>query len=235
MNHDPSGIYFHKTTIANEVNFIAAVNMFFNKFPNSDGSDVRVVTLVANCREMRVFSAMNLFAEQANMDHGDIFGWIFSPSLKNELITLLHKIDNEFSRPDSYAPYLKDLGLVNKSFLSYTANPGLSSFFAITGAYAGMPRCLNAGMSQHGSSNEALFNAKVAGYVIRTKGAIVAPLVISTSTPYDYSDVRVCPKRYLSRLNRHQLDAGEDVSDDWSELSEVQRAIIRDFGFGSYW
>ncbi|CAB3388181.1 Hypothetical predicted protein [Cloeon dipterum] len=137
---------------------------------------------------MGVFSAMNLFAEQANMDHEDIFGWIFSPSLKNKLITLLHNIDNEFSRPDSFANYLKDLGLVNKSFLSYTANPGLSSFFAITGAYAGMPRCLNATMSQHGSSKEALFNAKVAGYVIRTKGAIVAPLVISTSTPYDYSD-----------------------------------------------
>ncbi|CAB3388331.1 Hypothetical predicted protein [Cloeon dipterum] len=159
--------------------------MFFNKFPTSDGSDVTVVTLAANCREMGVFSAMNLFAEQANMEHGDIFGWIFSPSLKNELITLLHKIDDEFSQPDSYAPYLKDLGLA----------PTLAC-------------------------PEALFNAKVAGYVIRSKGAIFAPLVFSTSDPYDYTtDVRVRPKKYLSRLNRLRMEAGEDVSDAWVDVS----------------
>ncbi|CAB3387475.1 Hypothetical predicted protein [Cloeon dipterum] len=103
----PEAIFMHERCDMNP----SAIDMFFNKFPTSDGSDVTVVTLAANCREMGVFSAMNLFAEQANMEHGDIFGWIFSPSLKNELITLLHKIDDEFSQPDSYAPYLKDLGL----------------------------------------------------------------------------------------------------------------------------
>ncbi|CAB3387730.1 Hypothetical predicted protein [Cloeon dipterum] len=78
---------------------------------------------------------------------------------------------------------------------------------------------------QHGSSKEALFNAKVAGYVIRSKGAIVTPLVLSTSEPYDYTDVRVRPKKYLSRLNRLRMEAGEDVSDAWVDVPKGNHPI----------
>lgn len=141
---------------------IAACDMFWNKFPDAYGSQLRVCTLSSRFKDCSSISEIKHLSSVSAKPVNEIFKYIFSERTRDEVINI-GKAGEEFSQDDSYFPYMRELRLSKRSPYSSTVNENLHNWIHMFCALMGSERSYNARLvSDNGLAimmNLALFAA----------------------------------------------------------------------------
>ncbi|KAH7947626.1 hypothetical protein HPB52_014801 [Rhipicephalus sanguineus] len=106
------------------LSLIAALDMFFYRFPRHNMALLRAGTQVSRYKHCAVLDAISRLCRETGLKRFELFQWIFFRRAADEL-PVIHKGGQELFEGHSYAPYISDLGLSRRSPFSATANPFL--------------------------------------------------------------------------------------------------------------
>ncbi|YP_010800956.1 nucleoprotein [Porton virus] len=160
----PKGIY--KAWLNNKcfVKIVAGIDMFFCKFPMEEKSYVRFGTITSRFRDCASLLSLEHFRETTGLDGDDIFPWMATPVLEEEVHRIMRD-GQELDKPDSYVPYLMDLGLSLKSPYSATACPAIYTWAHMACALLTSMRSRNARMISDANIANLKINSLIIGYV----------------------------------------------------------------------
>ncbi|AJR28501.1 nucleoprotein [Rochambeau virus] len=170
INHEAVDINEGKGTTSGWVNnsayckIAAVVDMYFFKFKTEEFSDLRMGTLVCRFRDCAGLLAFSHVIKVTNYDAEKILDWIFCGSIGSEIMRML-KPDQELDKPDSYMPYMMDLGLSSKSPYSSIMNPQFHAFSHIIASLLKSERSKNARISTEQNMSNVFANAKIVAFV----------------------------------------------------------------------
>lgn len=102
---------------------IAAIDMFFSRFPDHVLSPLRICTLRSRYRDCAGLLSIGYFSGLVSLkSDAAIAEWVYTDKVGQELKRMSHP-GQELTLPDSYFPYQTDLGLVRKTHYSAVNNP----------------------------------------------------------------------------------------------------------------
>lgn len=146
---------------------IAALDMFWTKFPDSSGAKLRVCILNSRFKDCTSISEIRHLSEVSGKKVGDILKYIFSARVGEEILRI-GKEGEEVRQEDSYFPYMREFGLSKKSPYSSTENVHLHNWISIFCALLGSERSYNARIVSENGLMIALNLAIFASYAFRT-------------------------------------------------------------------
>jgi hypothetical protein len=136
-------------------NFImamAALDMFFVKFPNNVYAEAKIGTLITRFKDCVALMETEFIRDITSWTLPTIAQWCWVKKLGDDL-DRTNKADQEFDKIDSYSPYMMPLGLCEKSAVSATANKNLHYFTHVIGASLGSERSKHAVMIGDDTTN----------------------------------------------------------------------------------
>lgn len=129
---------------------IAALDMFWTKFPESTGAKLRVCTLNSRFKDCSTISELRHLTQVSCLKLNDIMQYVFSSRIRDEILSL-SRPDEEITKEDSYFPYMRELRLSKKSPYSSSQNVHLHNWISIFCALLGSEKSFNARIvSEHG-------------------------------------------------------------------------------------
>lgn len=141
---------------------IAALDMFWCKFPDSHYAKLRVCTLGARYKDCSSISEIRHLSQISGKRVGEMLKYVFSARVRDE-VESIGRPGEEFNKDDSYFPNMRELRLSRRSPYSSTENVNLHNWVSMFGALLGSERSFNARIvSENGlihSMNLALFAA----------------------------------------------------------------------------
>lgn len=141
---------------------IAALDVFWCKFPDSKGVKLRVCTLNSRFKDCSSISELRHLSQISARKIGDILQCVFSVRVRDE-IEAIGKEGEEFEKEDSYFPYMRGMRLSKRSPYSSTENVHLHNWISTFSALLESERSFNARVvSESGlvmSLNLAIFAA----------------------------------------------------------------------------
>ncbi|AJR28375.1 nucleoprotein [Iriri virus] len=143
---------------------VGAVDMFFSRFKNEEFADLRMGTLPSRFKDCAALLSFSHVVKVTNYEPEKILDWVFCGSIGSEAVRML-KPDQELDKPDSYMPYMMDLGLSSKSPYSSIMNPQFHAFAHIISALLKSDRSKNARISTEQNTANVLANAEIVAYV----------------------------------------------------------------------
>ncbi|XP_015378261.1 PREDICTED: uncharacterized protein LOC107172489 [Diuraphis noxia] len=146
---------------------IAALDMFWTKFPDSSGAKLRVCTLNSRFKDCSSISEIRHLSEVSGKKVGDILRYIFSARVGEEIMKI-GKEGEEVNQEDSYFPYMRELGLSKRSPYSSTENVHLHNWISIFCALLGSERSFNARVVSENGLMISLNLAILAAYAFKT-------------------------------------------------------------------
>lgn len=141
---------------------IAALDMFWNKFPDSLGVKRRVCTINARFKDLSIISELRRLSQISSKRVKDILHYIFSRIIRDEIM-VIERSSEEIDQ-DSYFPYMRELRLSKKSLYN---NVHLYNWIAICGALLGSKRLFNARIISESGLLVAMNLAIFAEYAFR--------------------------------------------------------------------
>jgi hypothetical protein len=150
-------------------NFImsmAALDMFFVKFPNNAYSEAKIGTLITRFKDCGALMETEFIRDITSWTLTAIAQWSWVKKLADDL-DRTNKADQEFDKIDSYSPYMMPLGLCEKSAVSATANKNLHYFTHVIGASLGSERSKHAIMIGDCDTTNLRANAVVLLYAMK--------------------------------------------------------------------
>ena len=140
---------------------IAAVDMFFHRFPSNQDSSMRICTLRSRYKDCSGLLSIGYICNLLNLSQeSKILDWIFTEKLSDEMEQML-KIEEEITGENSYFPYQSDLKLVQKTYYFATKNPHTYFVIHAVGTLLNSTRSKHAKfLSDHNVINN-VFNAKI--------------------------------------------------------------------------
>lgn len=142
---------------------IAALDMFWNKFPDSLGVKRRVCTINARFKDLSIISELRRLSQISSKRVKDILHYIFSRIIRDEIM-VIERSSEEIDQEDSYFPYMRELRLSKKSLYN---NVHLYNWIAICGALLGSKRLFNARIISESGLLVAMNLAIFAEYAFR--------------------------------------------------------------------
>jgi len=141
---------------------IAALDMFWCKFPDSPYSKLRVCTLGSRYKDCSSISEIRHLSQISGKKVGEMLKYVFSARVRDE-VEAIGRPGEEFNKEDSYFPYMREMRLSRRSPYSSTENVNLHNWISMFGALLGSERSFNARIvSENGlihSMNLAIFAA----------------------------------------------------------------------------
>lgn len=122
---------------------IAALDMFWSKFPDSYGAKLRVCTLNARFKDCSSISEINHLQVMSGKKIDEIFKYIFCSRVRDEIINI-GRTGEEIDKEDSYFPYMREMRISKKSPYSSTENVHLHNWISMFCALLGSERSFNA-------------------------------------------------------------------------------------------
>ncbi len=160
----PKGTYKAWLNNKNFTKIVAAFDMFFCKFPNNDMSFLRFGTITSRFRDCASLLSLNHLRETAGIEGDQLFAWMFVGTLADEA-EILMKEAQELDNPESYTPYLMDLGLSLKSPYSAAVCPGVYTWSHMICSLLVSTRSRNARMVSEANLSNIRNNAAIVAYV----------------------------------------------------------------------
>lgn len=144
---------------------VAAVDMFFNKFPESVYAKIKVTTLSSRDRDCGGLHAIQDLSKYIGKPTSVALSYAMDPRIGPEIIRLTTEND-EATDSNSYFHYMRDMGLSQKSPYSSSINPVIYNFTYALGTFLGDTRACNARkFSDKGITNTINVAAYVAYYL----------------------------------------------------------------------
>ncbi|CAN8006391.1 unnamed protein product [Ixodes pacificus] len=122
---------------------IAALDMFFHRFPMNELAPARFGTMPSRFRDCAVQTALVQLMKTAGLSLQELYLWIFVDVVAHDAVAIM-KSGEEMHLAHSYAPYLTDLRLVQKSPYSAASNCALHTWLHTLGSLLLSERSLNA-------------------------------------------------------------------------------------------
>lgn len=133
----------HERLTVNYRKVIAALDMFLAYVPDVPGSAIRRATLSSRYIGCSALSSTVQVASHFDMPPSSLQGMITSSSLMRD-VARLTRIGQEMGNEHGYFPYQAELGLIQKSAYSSTANPSYYLWIQTIGSIGGLDRSRNA-------------------------------------------------------------------------------------------
>ncbi|ADB88758.1 nucleocapsid [Durham virus] len=155
----------------NDTNFckmVACVDMFFNKFKNHEWAVLRFGTISSRFRDCAALTSMAHYQQLLGINLGKALEWIFVSRVTEE-VELILTPNQELDKPDSYMPYLIDLGISKNSPYSSTRNSSWHLFCHGLGALLASRRSVNARHLEAADQSNILINVMLISYVFQTR------------------------------------------------------------------
>lgn len=141
---------------------IASLDMYWVKFPDTPGSQLRVCTLNSRYKDCSSISELRHLSQMSSLTIGKALEYIFFTRVKDEVV-VIGRPGEEFDKEDSYFPYMRELRISKKSPYSSSANVHLHNWVSIFSALLGSERSYHARIvSEDGilsALNLAIFSA----------------------------------------------------------------------------
>nr|AIW58869.1 nucleoprotein [Eel virus European X]AIY29167.1 nucleoprotein [Perhabdovirus anguilla] len=169
------------TTLINSANYlkmVAVIDMFYYHFKNSqERAVVRIATLSSRHKDCAALSTLNHITSFTGRSFVQVLDWVFTDQVAKEIGRMM-RAGQEIDRPESYMPYLKDLGLSRKSPYSSSANPGTHCWAQMVCAMMGSKRSQNAIASTEENLSNLTRNAEIMAYALGVGADLVKGLII---------------------------------------------------------
>ncbi|UOX72914.1 nucleocapsid protein [Wenzhou Rhinolophus pusillus ledantevirus 1] len=156
---------------------IACIDMFYFKFKQSELTGVRFGTLSTRFKDCSALTTLNYITQVTGLSISKFILWVFSARMADEIARLATP-NEELEKSDSYAAYMRELGLSDRSPYSTQANPAFSLFCHVVGTLLGSKRSKNAKMGAEVDTVNTVINAKIVAYVLSNR----ADLTVEFST-----------------------------------------------------
>jgi hypothetical protein len=149
---------------------MAALDMYFVKFPNNMYAEAKIGTLITRFKDCGALMETEFLRDITSWTLKCIAEWSWVKKLADDLdrTNMEHQ---EFDKIDSYSPYMMSFGLCEKSAVSATANKNLHYFTHVVGTSLGSERSKNAMMIGDCDTTNIRANAVVMLYAMRTRSA----------------------------------------------------------------
>lgn len=143
---------------------VAAIDMFFTKFPDHELNALRVCTLRSRFRDCTALLSIGYFASLVSLEHeSDTLDWFLTEKQADEAVQMMDR-KQELTKEDSYFPYQSDMRLVKKTYYSAAKNPHIYFVLHAAGTLLNSSRSKNAKyLSDHNIVNNVV-NAKIIAY-----------------------------------------------------------------------
>nr|BAD13431.1 nucleoprotein [Oita rhabdovirus 296/1972] len=152
---------------------IACIDMFYYKFKNSPLASVRYGTLSSRFKDCAALTTLNHITKVTGLSISKFILWVFSSRMADEVMQLA-VTGEELDKGDSYAAYMRELGLSDRSPYSTQANPSFSLFCHVVGTLLGSKRSKNAKMGAEVDTVNSVLNGKIVAYVLGTRAGFTA-------------------------------------------------------------
>lgn len=150
----------------------AVFDMFYAKFPRSKEAAVRFGTVVSRYKDCVILTSLSHLKSMTGLNMGQLQHWIATAQMGDEFASIM-KPGNEINKPDSYMPYLSDMGISPKSPYSATANSSLHMWAHIVALYLGSEKSKNARIPLESDLPNVQINAALLAFALRTRSGIV--------------------------------------------------------------
>ncbi|APG78719.1 putative nucleoprotein [Hubei dimarhabdovirus virus 2] len=147
---------------------IAAIDMFYSKFPARPGSILRICTLRSRFKDCASLLSVGYISDLLNLTNESAFlDWIWTEKIASEMIRMLHP-NEEVVKNDSYFPYQTDFRLVNKTYYSASKNPQIYFLIHAVGTLLSSTRSKNAKFLSDSNIVNNIQCAKIMAYAFST-------------------------------------------------------------------
>lgn len=153
---------------SNYCKIVASVDMFFSKFKKSKWAILRFGTISSRYRDCAALTAMNHYAKLLGADLVEALEWSFVGRVSDEIEQML-KPEQELDKPDSYMPYMMDLGISKMSPYSTVRNPAWHLFCHTVGSLMFSRRSMNARHIEAPDQSNIISNAELIVFVYETR------------------------------------------------------------------
>jgi hypothetical protein len=169
----------------NVIMAMAALDMFFVKFPNNLYAEAKIGTLITRFKDCGALMETEFLRDITSWTLKCIAEWSWVKKLADDL-DRTNKENQEFDQIDSYSPYMMSLGLCEKSAVSATANKNLHYFTHVVGTSLGSERSKHAIMIGDCDTTNLRANAVVMLYAMRIRNAFEMQYITADGKPLDY-------------------------------------------------
>ncbi|XP_065281695.1 uncharacterized protein [Dermacentor albipictus] len=145
------------------LSLIAALDMFLYHFRRHEMAILRAGTHVSRYKHCTVLNDIAHVCWVTELETTELFEWVFVERAADELY-MIHRKGQELYVAHSYAPYLSDLGLSQRSPYSATANPLIHYWCNATAALMDSSQGQKSRITYHGDLSGATINAMVLAY-----------------------------------------------------------------------
>ncbi|AJG39103.1 nucleocapsid [Huangpi Tick Virus 3] len=145
---------------------IAAMDMFFNRFPDHPWAALQIGTLVSYRRDCGILNDLSLIFDQRAIPYESVLEWLWMPEYGDEMTRIYADPREEIRDRTSYYSYMSDLGLTTRSPSSISANPNLHLFICSFHALGGEERGRNARVVGKVDKNPIIVNAAYMNFAV---------------------------------------------------------------------
>ncbi|CAN7977722.1 unnamed protein product, partial [Ixodes persulcatus] len=179
------------------MSMIAAVDMFFYRFPTHPFATFQVGTMASWYKDCSIFTSLGQTLPTVPLPIEELYRWIFVREVAEEAYEMMRTTE-ELEKEFSYAAYLSDLKLVNKSPHSAVANPLLHLWLHCLGSLLLAERSLNARHLSDSSFHPILFNTSLLAFVRRRATGFVMSYVDTQKQADEEGEVLGKPDQSLT-------------------------------------
>lgn len=147
---------------------VACIDMFLYKFPTSQWAPVRFGSICTRHRDCSGLMAMNHFKNLLGVSLDSALEWIFVQRVAEE-IELMLTPGQELDKPDSYMPYMMDMGLSKSSPYSAVRNACWNLFCHSVGSLMQSSRSINGRLIETSDHTNIVANAQLVSFVFETR------------------------------------------------------------------
>ncbi|AJG05818.1 nucleoprotein N [Bivens Arm virus] len=211
----------------NYTKLIAACDMFFYKFKDHEHAVCRFGTIPSRWKDCGGLTSLSHLKNLTGMELEEIVSWVFVPSIGKEICRMM-KSGQELDKPDSYVPYMMDLGLSMKSPYSSSANGGTYTWIHMIGSIMHSQRSLHARMVNENELPNIRISAMLTAYVKFNKGSLMKVFVKEEDKHLyigeDQDENEGNGSDYID-LTQHP---NTDSADDWYQWLEMNNFTLDD-------
>ncbi|AVI57363.1 nucleoprotein [Vaprio virus] len=160
------------TSNPNFTKIVAGIDMYFFKNKEAEWADLRFCTLGSRYKDCAALTALSYITQLTSIKIHELLLWIFTERMADEADRLSQE-GNEVDQADSYMPYMRDMGISDKSPYSAQMNPALTTFCHVVGCLLDSTRSKNSRLAGEVDRLNSVVNGVVVAYVLSSRPTFV--------------------------------------------------------------
>nr|WCD55356.1 MAG: nucleocapsid protein [Le Dantec virus] len=151
---------------------VAGVDMYYFKNKEATWADLRFCTLGSRYKDCAALTALSHITQLTGVKLNQLLLWVFTERMADEA-DRLSEPGNEVDKADSYMPYMRDMGISDKSPYSAQMNPSLTTFCHVIGCLSDSTRSKNSRLAGEVDRSNSVINGTLVSYVLSTRPGFV--------------------------------------------------------------